>query len=55
MIPKPTGNRIADLLAERRAIIEEQRHEPDPTARVLLEQDTKRIDDLLSEVRRARL
>ncbi len=44
-IPAPTGNRRADLLEERRAVIQEMRREKDATARAMLAADIERIDE----------
>ena len=50
-IPQPTGDRIVDLLAERRAVITEQRHETDQTAIEMLGHDIDRIDRELAAER----
>jgi hypothetical protein len=50
-VPAPTGNPVADLLAERRAVIQEMRAETDATARELLAWDVSRIDAELEERR----
>ncbi len=44
-IPAPTGNRIADLLEERRATINEMRRESDQMAREMIACDVERIDE----------
>ena len=48
--PRPTGDRVVDLLAERRAVIAEQRLMTDPTAIALLGCDIERIDRERAEI-----
>lgn len=53
-IPRSLSLSAQDLLAERRAVINEMRHEESKIGRAMLEQDIERIDDILAELRGSR-